>query len=130
MKDKIVGRFEDVVVDVKGKGGVWKGQVYTTRKLFLWVNDLEIDPVISQAILNHSPDGFWIGYGGLGPAQTALAILYEVTRDHNLALRWHQEFKWEFIATLQADINFKINMDVTEWLKGKVQSESEQAVRS
>jgi hypothetical protein len=44
-------------------------------------------------LANHSPDGFNWGYGGSGPAQTALAILADALEDDDLALRYHQRFK-------------------------------------
>src|SRR5262245_55620958 len=40
----------------------------------------------SQAVFNHSPDGFAWGYGGSGPAQLALAILLDALDDTPRAL--------------------------------------------
>lgn len=48
---------------------------------------------------NHSPTGFEFGYGGSGPAQLALAILADCCGDE-LALVFHQAFKWAVIARL------------------------------
>jgi len=39
---------------------------------------------IKQEIVCHSPTGFEWGYGGSGPADLALNILYYVTRDKDL----------------------------------------------
>lgn len=47
---------------------------------------------------NHSPTGCEWGYGGSGPAQTALAILANYLKDDDQAVRLHQKFKWDFIA--------------------------------
>ena len=58
-----------------------------------------LDPTPSQKIWNHSPDGFNWGYGGSGPAQLALALLYDVTKDKDIAVRLHQEFKRDCVAT-------------------------------
>jgi len=52
----------------------------------------------SQLLYNHSPDGFQWGYGGSGPAQLALALLLDCSHDE-LAMRHHQAFKAEFVAT-------------------------------
>ena len=52
----------------------------------------------SLKLWNHSPDGFNWGYGGSGPAQTALAILLDYTRDAQLARQLHQPFKWAIVA--------------------------------
>lgn len=57
-----------------------------------------LDPEPSQAVVNHSPDGFDWGYGGSGPAQLALAILLDLTDGEHLAESLHQEFKSRFIA--------------------------------
>jgi hypothetical protein len=48
---------------------------------------------------NHSPTGFEFGYGGSGPAQLALAILADCCGDE-LAVAYHQPFKWAVIARL------------------------------
>ena len=58
-----------------------------------------LDPAPSQRIWNHSPGGFNWGYQGSGPAQLALALLYDVTRDKDIAVRFHQEFKRAHVAT-------------------------------
>jgi hypothetical protein len=51
---------------------------------------------------NHSPTGFEFGYGGSGPAQLALAILADCCGDE-LAVTYHQPFKWAVIARFPAD---------------------------
>jgi len=58
-----------------------------------------LDPTPSQKIWNHSPGGLNWGYGGSGPAQLALALLYDVTKDKDIAVRLHQEFKRDYVAT-------------------------------
>ena len=50
------------------------------------------------ALRNHSPTGFAWGYGGSGPAQLALALLFDATGDKELALQHYQNFKWRFVA--------------------------------
>lgn len=57
-----------------------------------------LDPRPSREIWNHSPDGFNWGYHGSGPAQLALALLYDVTKDEVVSVRLHQEFKRSFVA--------------------------------
>lgn len=49
------------------------------EKKEVWLNGKKLSPAISQAIVNHSPDGFNWGYGGSGPSQLALAICLELT---------------------------------------------------
>lgn len=48
----------------------------------------------------HSPDGFNWGYGGSGPAQLALAILADFTKDDGVALKLYQRYKWAVVARL------------------------------
>jgi hypothetical protein len=57
----------------------------------------ELDPAPSQELWNHSPDGFEWGYAGSGPAQLALALLYDATGDRELSLKYYQPFKEAFV---------------------------------
>lgn len=61
-------------------------------------NGKPLSPKASLNIYPHSPDGFNWGYGGSGPAQLALALLYNATHDKQLALDNYQAFKWSFVA--------------------------------
>lgn len=54
----------------------------------------------SLKLWNHSPSGFEWGYGGSGPAQTALALLLDLTGSKELARQLHQPFKFLVIAGL------------------------------
>jgi hypothetical protein len=68
-------------------------------------------------IVNHSPTGFEWGYGGSGQAQLALAILAHATKDHDLAQRLHQRYKWDVIARLDRDASWVISKeDVLAWV--------------
>jgi hypothetical protein len=69
-------------------------------------------------LFNHSPSGFEWGYGGSGPAQTALAILADfLNGDDELAVLLHQKFKWAFIAR-QPHKGWKISeAEVRGWLR-------------
>lgn len=75
---------------------------------------LEAGP--SQALHNHSPTGFNWGYSGSGPAQLALGILLDFTRDKNTAMQHYQSFKWAFIS--RCDWNtFKLTgQQILNWL--------------
>ena len=52
-------------------------------------------------LFNHSPTGFAWGHGGSGPAQLALAILADVFGDDELAIAYHQDFKFRVIGRLE-----------------------------
>jgi hypothetical protein len=75
-----------------------------------------LDPGPSQKIVNHSPDGFQWGYGGSGPSQLSLALLFDVTGNSRTAWELHQDFKRDFVATWNDE--FVITADVIlDWLK-------------
>ena len=64
----------------------------------------------SLRVHDHSPEGFHWGYGGSGPAQTAIAILQDVFGDE-FADQHHQEFKWRVISRMPDKEEFKIVVD-------------------
>lgn len=57
---------------------------------------------VSHREVKHSPTGLEFGYGGSGPADTALNILLMFT-DRETAHNHYQEFKWLYVATGQRD---------------------------
>lgn len=72
---------------------------------------------VPHAIVLHSPTGFEWGYGGSGPADLALNILYAVTGNKELAMRHYQEFKWTFIAAMPEEGGTIRRDDILSWLK-------------
>ena len=81
-------------------------------------DDNILSPAPSQRLCNHSPSGFQWGYPGSGPAQLALALLYDVTGDRELSLRHHQDFKREFVA-LWGDIWEITDLDIRVWVENQ-----------
>ncbi len=78
-----------------------------------------LDPGPSQKIANHSPTGFQWGYSGSGPAQLALAVLLNYTGDPTLALRRHQDFKWEVITRMPQGRSWELtDAEIQLWLDG------------
>lgn len=79
-----------------------------------------LDLRLSLLLRQHSPTGFAWGYGGSGPAQTALAILLDVTEDADLALEFYQRFKvdhvmqWPWSST---HAHTSRDVRVCEWLR-------------
>ena len=82
---------------------------------------------LKHRIVLHSPTGFGWGYGGSGPADLALNMLFDYllrikdkgTRCINarcLALDLHQSFKWGFIAGQGTELSVTGN-DIEKWLK-------------
>lgn len=90
---------------------VWIGQYNTVQP---W---RELFPEESQKLRNHSSDGFNWGYGGSGPAQLALAIMFvHFGWDTKSALRYYQDFKWSFVTKWNGD--FEVKVDIQQWLEG------------
>jgi len=86
------------------------------------VKDLTILP--SQEIENHSAFFNW-GYGGSGPAQLALALVYDAIKQENptlslmevrgKALYHYQDFKWAYV--MGWDDTWEItSKDIVNWL--------------
>lgn len=69
---------------------------------------------------NHSPDGFEWGYGGSGPAQLALAILAHIAGDDEQAVRLHQAYKFDVVASLPKEGWYLTVASVREWIAAKV----------
>ena len=89
---------------------------YQDRTVF--IDGKELSPAPSQKLKNHSPDGFAWGYGGSGPAQLALAILLEITKDEDFSLKKYQDFKRDIICDLPVEKNFAIDgKQVLEWIE-------------
>ena len=74
-----------------------------------------LDPRLD--LWNHSPTRFEFGYGGSGPAQTALAILAEVTGSDRLAVALHQSFKWKFVASCPREGFEFSEQDIVDWVE-------------
>ena len=72
---------------------------------------------VPHAIVRHSPTGFAWGYGGSGPADLALNILYAVTGSRELAMQHYQQFKWDFIAPMPEEGGTIRREDILSWLK-------------
>lgn len=79
--------------------------------------DRTLHPGPSQAIVNHSPNGFEWGYGGSGPAQLALGILYDFTRDAGLADQQHDAFKWAYVAEWHEPAWQISGAEIVAWLQ-------------
>ncbi len=78
---------------------------------------------LKHRIVLHSPTGFGWGYGGSGPADLALNMLFDYllrTKTKGarcMALDLHQSFKWGFIATQTGDL-FVTGKHIGTWLTG------------
>lgn len=83
----------------------------------VWIDGERESPRPSLKIRNHSPTGFSWGYGGSGPSQLALAILYAVTRDADTAQRHYMQFKWDYVSQWPADSDVDVEIDILGWIR-------------
>ena len=83
------------------------------------VGNIEVS--IPQKIKYHSLD-FEFGYGGSGPADLALNILY-CFLDFNRAWQLHQNFKWEFISSMPREGGTIKNESIKAWIKEKIENQ-------
>lgn len=74
---------------------------------------------VPQTIVQHSPTGLEWGYAGSGPADFALNVLYMFTKDKQFADRWHQDFKFAFIAKLPREGGEIKGEDISKWIASK-----------
>jgi len=96
--------------------GTYNGTRPLQREWQVELNGHPFDPTPSQAVYNHSPDGFAWGYGGSGPAQLALAILLEETGDAERAFLAHQTFKFQVVAKWEQSGSWTLtSADVAAW---------------
>lgn len=83
---------------------------------FIMKDDKKLPLAPSLELCNHSPTGFNWGYGGSGPAQLALALLLDVTKDAELSSRLHQDFKWAYVSRWGEMWEISSN-EIKEWIR-------------
>jgi hypothetical protein len=82
---------------------------------------------LKHTLVWHSPDGFQWGYGGSGPADLALNILYDYLRRtrpkyaKRTAISLHQRFKWEFIAKAKAELSIT-GEAIEQWVEEQLRT--------
>ena len=74
-----------------------------------------LSPKPSQELEEHSPNGFNFGYQGAGPAQLALAILLDVTKDPIKALKYYQWFKEDYVVNWKDQWSIS-EQEIMDWL--------------
>lgn len=112
---------------VLGTRGVYAGRRMRDHTILVSRPDgtsLPLEP--SLGIRNHSPTGFEWGYLGAGPAQLALAILYDATADVVTATTYYQQFKADRIASITGDAWSILLVRVLGWLadRGSVRAQT------
>lgn len=91
------------------------------RPIKVYIEEKFLDPKESQAIENHSPDGFNWGYGGSGPAQLALGLMLKFTDEKEMALQIYQAFKWDVIANQPEDQDLNLEIaKIKSWVELKI----------
>ena len=116
-------------------------KIYTEDKMKIYTGKLSNEKVGGQKIIvkendrqyllphieRHSPDGFNWGYGGSGPADTALSILADCV-GIDQANQLYQTFKWDFVSGWGSEWSIT-EEEIREWI-GKEEGPKENKERS
>ena len=98
-------------------GMITEGAVIRGAGVTVTIDGTVLEAERSLELCDHSPSGFAWGYAGSGPAQLALALLLEAGASDREAMRWHQDFKFEFVDKGDWNTEFLMIGDVIiEWL--------------
>jgi len=81
---------------------------------------------VPHRIVDHSPTGLAWGYGVSGAAELALNAL-AVYVGSELAYRYHQDFKWQFIATMPESGGTIKREDILRWIEDQKKKEEGEA---
>jgi len=93
-----------------------KGRILVDGGRGLYVDGKRLNLQESLKVRDHSPTGFSWGYGGSGPAQTALAILLALVSKEE-ALKHYQSFKWDLISRMSTDNDFTLKLDIDNCIR-------------
>ena len=95
-------------------------------KATLYVNGQLLDLGPSKInVRDYEADSPEWGYYGSGPSQTAAAILYDLTGNAEIAKKYHQDFKREFIAYYDQATGFKLlEIEIMLWLDKMMELEN------
>jgi hypothetical protein len=95
----------------------------TEKGMEVFVDGLELEIGPSLKLRYLSPTGFSWGNFGLGAAQLAVAILYDLTEDRYLSSYLYDDFKQEFLA-LSSMNGFSFDQAIIEkWINQKIKGE-------
>lgn len=75
-------------------------------------------PIKPSQELHYHSEGFEFGYAGSGPSQLALALLYDVTGNRELALKHYQDFKWEYVNSWGNEWEIT-SEEILNWIRGQ-----------
>lgn len=83
---------------------------------------------LRQELVRHSPTGLEFGYGGSGPADTALNILSLILPPRE-AWRFHQRFKAQYVAAIPREGGTLHLSEVRGWIAEQYRVELADAAR-
>ncbi len=89
----------------------------------------KLSPDASLKLCDHAPGGFQWGYTGSGPAQLALAILFDVTGNPELSLSLYQDFKFDVVASWGDEWEMT-SREILEWISKERSRELHKAAAS
>lgn len=102
---------------------IYRGKRGANGETVVTVNEIVLELAPSLRLFPHSPCGFEWGYGGSGPAQLALALLFDAIKADWVALALHQKFKFELVARWQRNQNWELRQSqIVEWVLDQVET--------
>lgn len=105
---------------------LYKGiRIIPGYKAMVYVDNNILDPNVSRIIRDYSEDFEW-NYFGSGPSQLALAILYDVTGNKDIALLYCQDFKNEYIGQFEQNGFILLESQVKNWLDAQLRNSEEE----
>jgi hypothetical protein len=105
-------------------GKIYKGVRDAKHKAQVYVDDVLLDVEPSRLLHDHAPDFEW-SYGGQGPHQLALAILYDCTLTKDLSLENYRAFCDEFIDTAPYETFTILELQIRDWLAKRLRRNEE-----
>lgn len=103
---------------------IYKGKRGKKHLAQVYVDETLLDPEPSRLLYDHAPDFEW-GYGGSGPSQLALAILYDVTLTKDISLEQYQAFKNEFLMYAPYEGFVILELQIRDWLANRLRRNEE-----
>jgi Family of unknown function (DUF6011) len=101
-KDRYCGTLTDNVILMRG-------------------NDKAALTNVTHKIFMHSPQGYEWGNMGKGAADLALNILFHFGTPE-IAIRWHQNFKHDFLATMPYEGGIIEGKNIKKWIAAKTKT--------
>jgi hypothetical protein len=100
--------------------GTYFGDFDDKGRAGLWYADADAARTAVPHVISQSPGGVAWGYDGAGPSDAALSILTHITRNPDVAQRYHQEFKRDLLVHVSVNVPFQMDASIVAgWLRDR-----------